>query len=379
MISFFVGVPGSGKTYYAVDKIYNNFSTDKEAKKDKHIYDVCYTNINEFAFDKVTNVFSLDFDDFKIKLTTLHKLYKEKNSDDVLIDYCKENNIYNSYFVIDEAHNFFSVKDTVLVWWLSYHRHLYHEIILITQNLALIDSKYKSFSEFFYRATPTSLTLFKTHFKYNQYCDSRMSLKSKTSTFKLKKNKKVFELYHSGDSIKTSNIILKFLLFSLVLLIFLFIYFYFVVLNKDFPILDNNVSSSVPITNSSDLVSSPDSFSASALSPINDSSINLNSENYNFNSNNYQNLKYFSLSCNLSYCYNSDISIPTPLLNYFIKSSEIKLFYIQDVNKHYSKLYLYTLDEFYQFLLSSNSKKGSDNVKNINGVHNIVPNFMGKQ
>ena len=91
------GNAGSGKTYYAVDKIYNNFSTDKEAKKDKHVYDVCYTNINEFEFEKVNNVLLLDFDDLKSKLATLHKLYKEKNSDDVLIEFCKEHNIYNSY------------------------------------------------------------------------------------------------------------------------------------------------------------------------------------------------------------------------------------------------------------------------------------------
>jgi len=58
MISFFVGVPGSGKTYYAVDKIYNNFSNEQEVKKDKHKYDVCYTNINEFEFEKVHIAFN---------------------------------------------------------------------------------------------------------------------------------------------------------------------------------------------------------------------------------------------------------------------------------------------------------------------------------
>ncbi len=33
MITFLIGVPGSGKSYYAVDKIYNNFSADYNATK----------------------------------------------------------------------------------------------------------------------------------------------------------------------------------------------------------------------------------------------------------------------------------------------------------------------------------------------------------
>ena len=83
----------------------------------------------------------------------------------------KKLNLYKALFVIDEAHNFFQTKDDVLVWWLTYHRHLYQDIFLITQNLALIDRKYKPLAEYFYKAVPSSLRLNKKVFKYkSRYC-----------------------------------------------------------------------------------------------------------------------------------------------------------------------------------------------------------------
>lgn len=361
MISFFVGVPGSGKTYYAVDKIYNNFSTDKEAKKDKHVYDVCYTNINEFEFEKVSNVLLLDFDDLKSKLTKLHKLYKEKNTDDVLIEFCKENNIYNCYFVIDEAHNFFSAKDTVLVWWLSYHRHLYHEIILITQNISLIESKYKSFSEFFYRAVPTSLNLFKSHFKYNQYCDSRMTLKSKTSTFKLKKNQKVFELYHSGDSIKASNIILKFFLFSFVLTLLLVIYFYFVVLDKSVP-------ESAPLA--------PVAPAAPAKVENHKNIVPIRTSNPNIINNDYLEKQFFIMRCSLQNCINSDISIPHALFQKFVSMKDIKILFKNSLSKNYFEYYCESSIVFYSFL---SQKIGGNSEAVTSGDFNALPNPFGSK
>ncbi|MGE0738286.1 zonular occludens toxin domain-containing protein [Sulfurimonas sp.] len=357
MISFFVGVPGSGKTYYAVDKIYNNFSNDKEASKDKKAtFENCYTNINEFRFDKVENCFNLDFDELKSTLTKLHKLYKAKATDEELIEFCKEHNILNTLFVIDEAHNFFDVKDVVLIWWLSYHRHLYHEIILITQNLALIDAKYKSFSEFFYKAVPTSLNLFKTHFKYNQFCDSRMSLRSHTTTFKLKKDKKVFELYHSGDSIKSTNIILKIILSVLGLMVFLVLYFYFVVLDKDIPLFDEDNITNQTVLNTSE---SPQSMQNATFSTVNK---NENSVVYlGENSEQYREAKFLILSCNTSICYNNSLSLPVPLITQFIKSKNMNLLYSQSINKNYIKLFISCSEDFYMFLNSISNQGSSKN------------------
>ncbi|MGE4419741.1 MAG: zonular occludens toxin domain-containing protein [Sulfurimonas sp.] len=352
MISFFTGVPGSGKTYYAVDKIFNNFSTDKEAKKDKKVtYEICYTNINEFDFDKVENVFFLDFDNLKEKLKELHGFYKAKETDEFLIEKCKEYNIYNALFVVDEAHNFFDVKDVVLVWWLSYHRHLYHEIILITQNLSLIESKYKSFSEFFYKAFPQSLTLFKTHFKYNVYCNSRMALNAKSGSIKIKRNKKVFELYKSGDSINSQNVILKILGFSIGLFIILILLFYFYSESLKAPAAQEDLNSSV--VSQQQIVKDNINYAPSVYQ-----------DNISFPD--YQSSQLLVLICNSSNCYNQDITLPVPLITHFIKNKDLSLLYTNNINSNYLKIYLSCSEDFYKFLISSkgvkqDEKKSYDN------------------
>lgn len=367
MITFFTGVPGSGKTYYAVDKIYNNFSNDEEAVRDKKAtYDICYTNINEFNFNKVENVYKLDFDDLKEKLTELHKLYKAKVSDEDLIEKCKEYNLYNALFVIDEAHNYFDVKDVVLIWWLSYHRHLFHEIILITQNLSLIESKYKSFSEFFYNAFAQSLTLFKTHFKYNVFCSSRLSQKSKTGTVKIKRNKKVFELYKSGDSINAQNVILKFLLIALFL--FVLVFFIFYLIKRSYT--SDSVSSNDDFVNNA---TSPVVLNSSVPTPIYSQDNNIKYapvDNYNNHSSDYESSHFLVLSCNASICYNEDIQLPVPLVTYFIKNDDLSLLYTNNINDNYLKLYLSASQSFYKFLISTQGNKENAKKPNTNSMFN---------
>jgi len=341
MISFFTGVPGSGKTYFAVDKIYNNFSTVTEAKKDKKAtYEICYTNINEFNFDKVDNVFRLDFDELKKQLTTLHKYYKDKKDDDFLIEKCKEYKIHNALFVIDEAHNYFDTKDTVLVWWLSYHRHLFHEIILITQNLSLIESKYKSFSEFFYKAFPQSLTLFKTHFKYNVYCSSRMALNSKSGSIKIKRDKKVFELYKSGDSINSQNIVLKILGFAFffIFLLIVTIYYYSNSLKAS---SDSAPEPQKQVDKNLDFISKP---------VTNRSSVSVPAPALAFESNIYEDKKYFLFKCSKNICVSDFTSIPLQFLNKLIKTNEIKLLYAEKTSKNISIFYLQCSSDFYKFI-----------------------------
>lgn len=355
MISFFTGVPGSGKTYYAVDKIFNNFSTDSTAQRDKKAtYENCYTNINEFKYNKVEGVLKLDFDELKKHLTILHNLYKEKKDDEFLILKCKEFNIHNTLFVIDEAHNFFDVKDSVLVWWLSYHRHLFHEIILITQNISLIESKYKSFSEFFYRAAPQSLTLFKSHFKYFVYCQSRMGANSKTGVIKLKRNKKVFELYQSGDTINAQNIILKYIIYSFVIFLFLFIYIKFFILNNEQ--IENNVSApAVPVQNVSVPIATAPAVPVRYVSSDSlDTALDDPKESVKENI-------LFNLNCSDVSCSNEDINIPPDLITYFVKEKKIKILYSKKVTSKYFKFYFDSTKDFYNYLKSTKGVKNEEN------------------
>ena len=224
MIVYYLGIPGSGKTYASVDIIYNNFTDYDDAKKDlKKDYKSCFTNINEFKFEKCNNVYKFDYDLFYKQITELYTMYKDKKSDDELINKAKEFNLYKTLFVIDECHNFLAMADKVLIWWLTYHRHLYHDIILITQNLQLVNTKYKPLAEAFYKAKSSSLTLNSKYFNYMYYTESRLTKASFVSTKKVLKRQGVFDLYKSGDSVESKNVIMRFIYISVFLLIvFLF-------------------------------------------------------------------------------------------------------------------------------------------------------------
>ena len=226
MLSFIVGVPGSGKTALAVDYLIDNGHKNK--------YDFIYNNINEFNNALIPNCSTLEWDSFYNDINELYVLYNHKIedpitrkkiriSDDVLIDKAKELKLFNSLIIIDEAHNYFDKRDPILIWWLSYHRHLSQEIFLITQNLSLVESKYKSFAEVFYRAVPSLLRLFPNQLKYKLYSESRMSKISQyaTKTINVKTNN-IFKYYKSGHNTKSKPIILKMIIVSLISLVIIY-------------------------------------------------------------------------------------------------------------------------------------------------------------
>jgi zona occludens toxin len=158
----------------------------------------------------------------------LRDLYLSKVGDSVLLERADELELSNTLFIIDEAHNFFDAKNDVLVWWLSYHRHLHQDIILITQNLALIYRKYLTFGEFFYRAVPSSLRLRGGVFTYHQFVNYKLYKTSHTDTIKVKFNKAVYDLYGSGANTQGKKVILKFIIIGFVLFLIVVIFFKFI-------------------------------------------------------------------------------------------------------------------------------------------------------
>jgi zona occludens toxin len=353
MITFLLGLPGSGKSYYAVDRIFNNFSDDEEAKRDKKTtFKNCYTNINQFKFDKVNNTYNLDLDVLYKILVRLHGHYKNKKDDKFLLRFLSLVKLKDTLIVIDEAHNFFDSENKVLVWWLSYHRHLHHEIILITQNHTLISAKYKAFSEFFYVAKPSSLRLFKTHFKYNIYTASRQTKANNVGDKKIKLNDKVFALYHSGDSVDVKNLVLKYILISLAIFVSLIVFFYFFISNKSNK--DELPNSNAPEKNS---------VTFQQKEHVTQQDDKTDYENYINKELNKRIL--FSLSCSISKCSNEKISIPPQLLKVFIDNKSLKVLYSQKVNKKLVNYYIDSSIDFYNYLIPQ-KEDNNEELKNSN-------------
>jgi zona occludens toxin len=228
MLEYYTGVPGSGKTYRAVSYAYDCFIDEKSKVYKK--YKFFYTNINEFKFDAFNSgiddvAFVLHMDKLLVSLSELHKLYLNNESDAVLLQRSKELNLSDTLFIIDEAHNFFDTKNDVLIWWLSYHRHLHQDIILITQNLSLIFKKYLSFGEFYYNAVSSSLRLRGSVFTYHQFIKWQLYKNSHTNTFKIKFNPAVYALYSSGANTQGTKVIHKFIAIAVFLFIVVIIFF----------------------------------------------------------------------------------------------------------------------------------------------------------
>ncbi|MCW8895191.1 MAG: zonular occludens toxin domain-containing protein [Sulfurimonas sp.] len=359
MLIFLTGVPGSGKSYFAVNKIFNNFSDSENAKPDLNKnYKNCYTNINEFKFDKFQDVYKLDFDDLKDKLTQLYALYKDKVSDSELIKKCDEFEISNTLFVIDEAHNYFDINDKVLIWWLSYHRHLFQDVFLITQNLALIFSKYKSFAEYFYNAKPTTVVFNRNYLVYDSFISSRLSIKSHSGRIKVKKNKEVFDLYHSGDSVKSDNVILKYIGYAVSFFVLGAILF-FIIINNFGNKEDDNLPKQSHIDNKhiNNNISNESSFN--------------DTENFNYDEDNI----FFILNCTNKICINNDISIPPELVTYFINSSDFKILYTEKITNNYYRFYIDTKSSFYDYL---NINKGVNNEKSSSNLNTAKLLSIGK-
>ena len=244
MITYIVGNPGSGKSYFAVYKLWSMFIyKPKPAKgllgkifkpkpiENKYLY--AYTNINEFKFELDERLIKFDYDEIYANLSKLYYAYKtEKKTDNELIEIAKEMRLYKVLFVVDEIHNYFKAKeDPVLVWWVTYHRHLYQDFYFITQDLSLVNNEYKRVGEKFYRAIDSSKRLFSKRFKYAYFTSYKMYQSDRVNNFNINLpfNQEVFNLYHSGQDSKSKSVVKFFVLAGVaisLLSVFAFIYIF---------------------------------------------------------------------------------------------------------------------------------------------------------
>ena len=235
MIKYITGVPGAGKSYLGVHTLYANFGVNQKLRDKTYKYDNVdkgYTNINELDITQYEDVTELNWQDFIKHIKHAHELQTQFEADDSEIkDYLNENGYLDCLIILDECHNKLGKEEASLVWWLTYHRHLNHEIILITQNLALVHAKYKELSEFFYKGVPSSRRITKSTFRYHLYTDSRMPQNAKTDTKNIKFNAEIYDTYHSGANTQGKSIYTKFIV-MMVIAISVFVGFILYLMNS---------------------------------------------------------------------------------------------------------------------------------------------------
>jgi zona occludens toxin len=303
MVECVTGVPGAGKSYYAMVRMAKSFSKDDALRKkipnEFKIKDVdkAYTNVNELKLDELNNVKYLDMDDLIEKLTKVHYHYKkDKWTDKQLNELCTELEINNAMFLIDEAHNYFDQPNTVLIWWISYHRHFNQHIILLTQNLSLVNTKYKAFPEIFLKAIPATLKVFNNTNVYKKYTQARLSKTSQAGSLKIKKYQEVYELYGSGANHNSKSVVLPYLIGAIVLILSIILYFKFLYSNDVVPEEPKKEQSS---TIQKNLTVQPNNIVTTQQNSMSELS----------------NKKLITVYCNKLECYYRDFVIPIDLIH----------------------------------------------------------------
>lgn len=345
MITYIVGNPGSGKSYFAVYKLWYMFIyKPKPAKgllgkifkpklpENKYFY--AYTNINEFKFELDERLLKFDYDEIYANLSKLYNAYKvEKKTDNELIEIAKEMRLYKVLFVVDEIHNYFKAKeDPVLVWWVTYHRHLYQDLYFITQDLSLVNNEYKRVGEKFYRAIDSSKRLFSKRFKYAYFTSYKMYQSDRVNNFNINLpfNQEVFNLYHSGQDSKSKSVVKFFMVAGLIITLITILSFIYV-LNTTFAVPDEYAAAS------SENLSPQISSVPAASSRVSKTAYSVKSDDEPIEAAYIYEIVCVADSCRFK---GSSGSFPYSYVSFVISSHKPAYFYSTTKNKHYVEYYL---------------------------------------
>lgn len=215
-IRLITGVPGSGKSYYAVHHLLKTyFKFDSKIDEWIPVSDfVIFTNIDQLTLPHV------DIEDAcKKSGLTVEQFFTVEYQEKIKSKYP------HIVYLIDEAQRFFPYRNKINknTWfYFEYHRHLGHDIYIITQDKRLVANNITLLAETEIRAAKRTFSVF-GEFRYLIKADNDI-----VDRFTVKPSKRVFNVYKSFDS-KTSEKIInpyrKYIIFCLVSICVLFYFF----------------------------------------------------------------------------------------------------------------------------------------------------------
>jgi zona occludens toxin len=327
------GLMGSGKSYYAVEKI----------KSKKNDYHKILTNIDSFKFQD--NIYDLKFNEFLVVLGQCKIQYDFGKEDAFLQELLREKDLISDkplLLVIDEAHNFLDKKNDLLTWFITYHRHLYIDVYLITQTYSLIHYSYHKLIQEYIHALPQDRQIFGGKFKYQKHISVPFNNASTlTSTEYLKVDKSIFDMYQSGDKIRSKSVIRKYIYYFIGLIFFAMISFYILI---DYFFMPHNAEDSLLPKSNQPL-------------PIVNDTVAANDD--------FKNLHLVELSCNKTRCTNADraIQFDLDLLQFLINNSNSKIVLVKKKFKHSSQITILASEEFLNFFQGVSNEKNNSPIK----------------
>lgn len=238
------GVPGAGKTYYAVNHLVKNYCDAFGDTFELRENSLIVTNIDELLLDSVDLKTSID------KVGSFEKFFSIEVQKKISEKYQKLGK--SVVYVIDESQQFFHRRfyDRDVFGFFETHRHYGMDIYLITQNVNLLAKDLISLAEYEIRAVPRTLSI--GGFNYLKKSNREIIGRSF-----LRKDKKIFKMYTSMTGSETEKITSPYLKY-IIPIIFLFAFGFYGLKNSFFgrsmgwsETKTANASTSVPVSPSS--------------------------------------------------------------------------------------------------------------------------------
>ena len=259
-IEILTGVPGAGKSYYAVYRIYQLLHRDDWTGLVLHNIEglsvpdnrciLCTWDTSSFSVEKMSEY--------------LNKLRLEYNlsSEDVI------------HFYIDEAQRFFppELKDSQVLYFFDYHRHFGVHITLITQHEKKLTYKITTLSDLEIRAVSSRINPF------GSFIYKLSSSGEHFGTERLSKKPEIFSLYQSfrAGTGKAKKSRFRYLVLALVVSFPLLVVLFFRVFSASFGKFDSSAELSPPLSAAS--LQAPSAYAAApAPAPVPLSDPNPNS------------------------------------------------------------------------------------------------------
>jgi len=224
MIQLVVGVPGSGKTYFAVNELVS-FAKSSAYKN-------IYTNINGLDIKALNSIndkvvfHQLDLDILREEIEKEYQFFLEnpklKNYDDEIKKVGILSNFYDSLIVIDECQMFLDPTEANKRF-ITYHRHFKIDLILITQAKHLLDRIFLVNVEKMIVAQPPAKRFFSNGFRYFFYPSTKEYAKDIYDKKTLVLNNKIFKYYDSGNQKVSKSVFLKMIVPIILLAFFSYI------------------------------------------------------------------------------------------------------------------------------------------------------------
>lgn len=345
MIDYFFGKPRTGKTYRAVNILYEDYLKDENVSPK---FQNILTNIGGFNFKNVNQLFQdrgsksvsykLVWKSFYEHLTVMHKMALDDKDDAELNRYAYSHKINDCLIILDEASLYMKRYDDAISWYLAYHGHFKVRIIIIAQSPKQICAEYLVHAEIYYEAQPQSKQLANGKLRYLHYTDSYFSKDSKFSSDIINSKKEIYDLYKSGEIDKPKKILYKFIFYMFLSMAIMFGLFKFLIyrLSPDIPADENK-----------------DTLAAHEVNSYQNNTTSLNTDDILIN-----------IRCNDKYCWNPNPKyeknqVTYSYMYYVVLTNSIELKFSEVTNDVYTSVVhregisttsLSKLTDFYYFI-----------------------------